>query len=263
MTSMKINHFSKELSINMDCRLLLPNEVSPEEPLKVLWLCHGGSGDESEWLYYSTVARLVEQKQIAIVIVNANDSCFVDMPYGKKYGTYIGKELPEIIWTMFPCLSSKREDNYISGLSNGGYGCFIVGLKNMENFSAIGAFSAGDKADAKPKPFAPGTMNPRVRMFGQEDISNTDYSMKYLAKRVAAEYQEAKALGKETAQLPRIYHACGSEDPWLDLNLSVKECMEEINCDAFDYTYHQIEGLGHEWDFWDQEIRNFLEYVGI
>lgn len=263
MTSMKINHFSKELSINMDCRVLLPGNVNEESEFKVLWLCHGGSGDENEWLYYSTVARLVETKRIAIVIVNANDSCFVDMPFGKKYGTYIGEELPQILWGMFPCLSSRREDNYICGLSNGGYGCFLVGLKNRERFSAIGAFSAGDKADATPKPYEAGTMNPRVRMFGQEDIRETDYSMKYLAKRVAAEYAEDRRLGKETVPLPRIYHACGSEDPWLNLNLAVKDCMEQINCPEYDYTYHQMEGMGHEWDFWDLEIRNFLEYVGV
>ena len=253
MTSMKINHFSNALGMMMDCRVLLPDNLSENTKLKVLWLCHGGSGDENEWLYYSTIAALPDEKSIAIVLVNANDSCFVDMAYGKKYGTYIGEELPDIIHHMFPCLSAKREDNYISGLSNGGYGCFIVGLKNRERFAAIGAFSAGDKADAKPKPFKEGTMNPRIRMFGQEDIHNTEYSMKYLAGKVA----------KEDGPKPRIYHACGSLDPWLDLNLLVKDYMEGLDCPEFAYTYHQVEGLGHEWKFWDEEVRNFLVYLGL
>lgn len=258
MTSMKLNHFSRELGFNMDCNLLLPENVSDSEHLKVLWLCHGGSGDENQWLYYSSaIAQVVEDYHIGIVIVNANDSCFVDMPYWKQYGSYIGSELPQIIWSMFKCLSDKREDNYICGLSNGGYGCFITGLKYRENFSAIGAFSAGDKADSKPKPYKEGTMNPRVRMFGKEDISETEYSMKYLAKAVAGEYE------KGDSNIPRIYHACGSLDPWLDLNILVKECMEEIACPAYDYTYHQVDGLGHEWSFWDIEIIKFLEYVGI
>lgn len=259
MTSMKINHFSTVLSMNMDCRLLMPDNLQDGEKLKVIWLCHGGSGDESEWLYFSTVARLVEECHIAMVIVNANDSCFVDMPYGNNYGTYIGDELPKIIWQMFHCLSDAREDNYIAGLSNGGYGSFIVGLKNRENFAAIGAFSAGDKADATPKPFEKGQMNPRVRMFGQEDISETEYSMKYLAKKVAKDF--ANKVDKRP--LPRIYHACGSLDPWLDLNLKVKECMEALSCPEYDYTYHQMDGMAHEWNFWDAELRNFLHYVGI
>lgn len=253
MTSMKINHFSNVLSMNMDCRLLLPDSSGADEKLKVLWLCHGGSGDENEWLYYSTVASIPDEYHIAVVIVNANDSCFVDMPFGKNYGTYIGSELPDIMHQMFKCLSEKREDNFISGLSNGGYGCFIVGLKNRDRFAAIGAFSAGDKADAKPKPFKEGYMNPRVRMFGQENICDTEYSIKYLARKTAC----------EDGPKPRVYHACGGLDPWLDLNLMVKECFEGINCTEYDYVYHQIEGLGHEWRFWDIEIRNFLDYIGI
>lgn len=253
MNSMKVNHFSNALSMNMDARVLLPDEIAAGERLKVLWLCHGGSGDENEWLYYSTIAQLPDERHIAIIIVNANDSCFVDMPYGKNYGTYIGEELPLILHKMFKCISSDREDNYISGLSNGGYGCFITGLKNRERFAAIGAFSAGDKADALPKPYREGTLNPRIRMFGQEDIHETEYSMKYLARKTAL----------VDGFKPRIYHACGSLDPWLSMNLSVKECMEEINCPEYDYVYHQAEGYGHEWKFWDMEIRNFLDYIGI
>lgn len=253
MTSMKINHKSEQLGMSSDCRVLLPDNIEKGEKLKVLWLCHGGSGDEDEWLFHSTIAELMKTTRIAMVLVNANDSCFVDMPYWKNYGTYVGRELPEILWEMFPCLSDRREDNYISGLSNGGYGCMIVGLKNRDYFGAIGAFSAGDKADAKPKPYVQGTMNPRVRMFGQEDISETEYSIKYLARKVAA----------EDGPKPRVYHACGGLDPWLDLNLMVKECFEGLDCPEYDYMYHQIDDLGHEWKFWDVEIRNFLDYLGM
>lgn len=253
MIAMKINHFSNELSMNMDARLLLPSNIEEEERLKVLWLYHGGSGDENEWLYYSTAAALPDERHIAVVLVNANDSCFVDMPYGKKYGTYIGRELPDILYQMFPCLSDNREDNYISGLSNGGYGAFMVGLKNCERYAAIGAFSAGDKADAKPKQFPEGEMNPRIRMFGQENIQDTEYSIKYLAKKAAM----------QNGLKPHIYHACGTLDPWLDLNLLVKECFEKLNCAEFHYVYHQMDGMGHEWQFWDREIRNFLNYLGI
>lgn len=253
MISMKINHFSDELQISNDCRVLLPDDVKDGEKLKVLWLCHGGSGDENEWMYYSTIPSIPDEKHIAIVINNANESCFVDMAHSRNYGKYIGEELPNIIFNMFSCLSDKREDNFISGLSNGGYGCFLVGLKNRERFAAIGAFSAGDKADAVAKPGEPNKMSPRIRMFGQDDISETDYSMKYLAKKIA----------QMPGNKPRIYHACGGLDPWLDMNLKVRQCMEEINLPEYDYVYHQIDDLGHEWKFWDIEIRNFLEYLGI
>lgn len=251
MISFKLNIFSNVLSMNNDCRVLLPDNVGPEEKLPVLWLCHGGSGDENEWMYYSTMPELPDKERIAAVIVNANDSCFTDMAYGLKYATYLGKELPEILYRMFPHFSQKREDNWISGLSNGGYGCLLLGLTYPERFGAIGAFSAGDKADAKFAHAESGVITPRIRMFGQEDIKDTPYSVRYLARRVS----------QECELKPRIYHACGSEDPWLDLNLLVKETMEELNDPAFDYVYDQIDGLAHEWKFWDEEIRRFLKYL--
>lgn len=251
MTTMKINHTSAVLRMNTDCRLLLPDKVEPQEKLKVIWLCHGGSGDENEWLYHATVSELADSERIAMVLVNANDSCFVDMAYGNRYGTYIGKELPQILYTMFPCLSDKREDNYVSGLSNGGYGSLYLGLTFPEQFGAIGAFSAGDKADSKPKQGRPGTMSPQVRMFGGENFQETPYSVKFLAKQLA----------KTDRPKPLVYHACGSLDPWLDLNLLVKDCFETLQCPEYHYVFHQPQGLGHEWKFWDMEIRRFLDYL--
>ena len=96
MISFKLNVFSNVLSMNSDCRVLLPDNVQADESLPVLWLCHGGSGDENEWLYYSTIAEIPDKERIAVVIVNANDSCYTDMAYGLDYGTHIGTELPEM-----------------------------------------------------------------------------------------------------------------------------------------------------------------------
>lgn len=258
MTSMKVNHFSKVLSMNMDCNVFMPDGLNDDEELKVMWLCHGGSGDENEWMYFSNALRLVDDYHIAIVMVNVNDSCYVDMAMGKKYGTYVGDELPKLIHSMFKRLSGRREDNYICGLSNGGYGCFLIGIKYREKFSAIGAFSAGDKADVIVKPHK--GITPRIRMFGADNIVDTDYSMKYVAGKAAKEYM---ADPDNAVPLPRIYHACGEFDPWIDLNLLVKEYMTELDCKAYDYTYHEAPGCGHEWSFWEIELLNFVKYLGL
>ena len=252
MISIKLNLFSNVLSMNNDVRILMPDRIQEDELLKVLWLCHGGSGDENEWLYYSTAAKLADEKRIAIVMVNANDSCFTDMVYGLSYMTYIGKELPEILYTMFPHFSSRREDNWISGLSNGGYGCLLIGLSFPDRYGAIGAFSAGDKADSRYQPASEKEITPRIRMFGKENIrDDSRFSIRALARKVS----ESQAVR------PRIYHACGSRDPWLDLNLLVRKTFEEINDPEYDYVYDEIEGVGHEWPFWDEELRRFLAYA--
>ena len=249
--SVKLNLFSNVLSMNNDVRLLMPEKIQKNEKLRCLWLCHGGSGDENDWLYYSNAAQIPNREHMAVIIVNANDSCFADMAYGLRYTTYIGMELQEILTSMFPHLSTRREDNYISGLSNGGYGSFLIGLTYPERFAAIGAFSAGDKADSRYSPSAQGEMSSRIRMFGADEIHGTRYSIRQLAKNVS----------EHSALKPRIYHACGSLDPWLDMNLLVRDTFEKLNDPAYDYTYDQMDGYGHEWPFWDAELQQFLEYI--
>ena len=35
------------------------------------------------------------------------------------------------------------------------------------------------------------------------------------------------------------------------------------NNDFYNYTYDELEGLGHEWKFWDIELQKFLDYAGL
>ena len=52
-TVMNINHFSIYLKRNMECTVILPSDIKNDEKLPVLWLYHGGSGDNTAWLYHS------------------------------------------------------------------------------------------------------------------------------------------------------------------------------------------------------------------
>ena len=45
------------------------------------------------------------------------------------------------------------------------------------------------------------------------------------------------------------------------MNLLVKETFESLRDPDFDYTYDQMEGFGHEWAFWDEELKRFLAYI--
>ena len=173
------------------------------------------------------------------------------MNYGDRFGSYMGKELPVLIHNMFSCISSKREDNYISGFSNGGYGCFHVGLSNPDKFSVIGAFSAGDKADADfPNDGGAKSIN-RIRLFGDGDLHQNQYGLTYIANQ----------LIEKNVDKPRIYHACGGQDPWLDANHIMRDYF--VSHKEYNYVYDEIPELGHEWKFWNEELVRFLEYLEL
>ena len=139
MPVMNINLFSITLRYGIDCMVVLPENLKKGEKLKCLWLYHGGSGDHTAWLYHTPLVELAEEKHFAAVLPNVHESCFVNMNIGDAFGTFVGKELPSVIWTMFACISGERQDNYIAGFSNGGYGCLHTALSYPQKFAGVGA----------------------------------------------------------------------------------------------------------------------------
>jgi S-formylglutathione hydrolase FrmB len=207
-----------------------------------------------DWLYHTRLVDYVNDGHFAAVLPTVHESCFVDMNMGNRYGTYVGKELPWIIWKMYRCISDRREDNYVSGLSNGGYGCFHTALMYPDKFSVVGAFSAGDKADADFPNDGGAKSITRIRLYGDGDLHKNEYGITFLADRLIDEVESGK---RDVSTLPRIYHACGSLDPWLNMNHILRDYFQK-NEKYFNYTYDEVEGLGHEWDFWELELKKFL-----
>ena len=62
------------------------------------------------------------------------------MASGLNYGTFLLEELPEIARSFFP-LSPHRKDNFIAGLSMGGYGAFLMALSQSEKYAAAASLS--------------------------------------------------------------------------------------------------------------------------
>jgi S-formylglutathione hydrolase FrmB len=154
---------------------------------------------------------------------------------------------------MFPRLSTLREDNYIAGLSNGGYGCLKLGLARPDLYGAFGAFSAGNKADVPFINDGSAGAKSRIALFGEGDMEGTENDLKYLG---------TKAFEKKIP-LPKVYHACGDLDPWLYLNHNMRDFFTSFENDPYHYQYHEPEGYGHTWDFWDREIVHFFSYLGL
>jgi S-formylglutathione hydrolase FrmB len=249
-----MNIFSMCLKHEIDVTVVLPDKIEDGEKLKCVWLYHGGSGDHVDWLYHTRLVDYVNDGHFAAVLPTVHESCFVDMNMGNRYGTYVGKELPGIIWKMYRCISDRREDNYVSGLSNGGYGCFHTALMYPDKFSVVGAFSAGDKADADFPNDGGAKSVTRIRLYGDGDLHKNEYGITFLADRLIDEVESGK---RDISTLPRIYHACGSLDPWLNMNHILRDYFKK-NEKYFNYTYDEVEGLGHEWDFWEMELKKFL-----
>lgn len=180
MAFLELQFFSQTLHTNAQLQVILPQPGSQsgwdgKTPLPVLYLLHGRGGDHSDWQRMTSVERYGEKKPLAMVMMSNLLGEYTNQRYGYPYFDYVSQEVWEISHSYFP-LSEKREENFIAGLSMGGYGALKIGLRMPERFSyAAGLSAACDRY--KPLPEEAGASNP-LRNFGQSGRCLTVMSMK-------------------------------------------------------------------------------------
>ncbi|MBR1759143.1 MAG: esterase family protein [Lachnospiraceae bacterium] len=221
----------------------------PKEPMKVLYLLHGGFGCSEDWLTMSPVASMIRGSNLMIVMPFAENSYYQDMPYGSAYWTFVSEELPVLIRQMFPHASTRREDTFAAGLSMGGYGAFRLGLAKPENFAAVASLSgvldlkariAASKGELKSR-----GLQFTDNFFNEDEIGDADLLL--MMEKVKDRREE----------LPRFFFTVGTEDFVYGFNQTAKKKMEACGI-AFHYEEHKG---AHEWDFWNKYIENALRWM--
>ena len=77
---------------------------------------------------------------MAVIMPEVQRSFYCDMTNGPRYFTYIVDELPALCQRLFR-VSARREDNFVAGLSMGGYGAMKAALSRPERYAAAASFS--------------------------------------------------------------------------------------------------------------------------
>lgn len=229
---------------------LAPNlhPYKAEQPLRTLYLLHGVTGDEKDWLYGTRIERYAIENKIAVIMPDGNNNFYIDNSEKEKWGEFIGRELVEVTRTLFP-LSKKREDTYIGGLSMGGYGALRNGFKYSETFSRIIALSSA--------------------LITYDVLSYTDeapmaWRKKSYAERIFGDITKVVGSDIDPEQLYRdctndmkIFMAIGTEDFLYSHNTRYKEFLISQGADL---TYVEEQGA-HEWDFWDRNILRGIKWL--
>jgi putative tributyrin esterase len=260
MALLECKFFSKSLLLNTNIFVVIPTKtfsdilLNPEqegnlkaEKYQTLYLLHGGSDDASAWTRNTRIERYAEKHNVAVVMPEVDLSFYTDMAHGNKYWTYISEELPAFVQSLFP-LSTKREDNFVAGLSMGGYGAFKLALRKPENFSYAISFSGAVDIDQMIKENTVRNDEFFSNVFGDlNTFKNSENDLLYLL-------EKAKA---ENSNLPKLYQACGTEDFLYQNNLRFKRRAQEL---GIDLTYVESPG-GHDWDFWEEYIQKGLDWI--
>ena len=149
MALIKCDFYSDALGLSTSMHVILPQQTHTQIGMEnvtgtglhpTLYLLHGMSDDDSIWLRRTSIERYVASLGIAVVMPQVHRSFYTDMAEGGQYWTFISEELPKLARSFFP-LSPKREDNFVAGLSMGGYGAFKLALRKPDQYAAAASLS--------------------------------------------------------------------------------------------------------------------------
>ena len=250
---LEMNYPSEALRQNVSVNVILPNSAcvggEASAPYKTLYLLHGLSGDHTSWMRNTAIERYAAKYNIAVVMPAVARSWYTDTQYGAEYFTFVSRELPEVCRSYFQGLSDKREDNFVAGLSMGGYGALKVALTYPENFAGCISLSGSLDITRKNRPtdIREWRVNFDFAMETPLELEGSEHDLFALARRKNA----------EGAEFPKIYLWCGTEDSLITVNRNFNALLNEL---AVKHFYAESEG-NHSWKWWDLHIQNALEFM--
>lgn len=246
MAFVKLQYKSMALARGITVNVFLPSDgisgTESELPYRTVYFLPGYSADSTEIITYLGIRRECELKGIAVVIPDGCNSFYVDHEKrDTRFSIFVGKELVEVTRKFLP-LSHRREDTYIGGISMGGYGALLNGLRYRKTFSRIAALSpSADCCDL--------LLGHPEMGFGEEIFENTFGSKEeYYAGETNLEkfYSET-----DKAEIPELFIACGEQD---GLVLPAVERFEKKLSDC-GISWDSRRGQGsHELDYWERML---------
>jgi len=118
----------------------LPHSLIVKKPYRAIWALHPSMKGADIFFDDLGVARLMEEKNFAIIAPDLGNAFFVDSVI-EKQASFLRAELVQIIRDNI-CISHDPQDNYLFGISSGGFGSLCWALSNGNIFSRVATMSS-------------------------------------------------------------------------------------------------------------------------
>ena len=228
--------------------VFLPNQATA--PYKVLWLLHGAFSEYGESIINSSIARYAESRGMAVVCPSSYLGVYTDMIYGENGYSFV-KEVVEKAPKLFKKLSTRREDNFLMGISMGGHGSFKLAMEFPERFYGAAAFSSPIDMVYTMTLLENGQHGGGHELFdafgSSEQYSGTVGDVLFMA-------EQNIAMGKP---LPRLSLCWGDNEMAGHEDSRIEQIFRERGIPLFT----KIAPGGHNFDTWDPLVPEVLDYI--
>ncbi len=182
-----------------------------------------------------------------IVTPDAQNSWYVNSATIEKdrFDDYIADDLIREIDGRWRTIASPHR-RAIAGLSMGGYGSLLFGLKHADLFSVAGSVSGALDGPAGVEQVMPVLRDSTDRAYGAAD------SVTRAASNIFSLTEKA-----EGSKLPYLFVDCGAQDPFLPSN---RKFVNDLSQKHIPYEYHEYPGV-HNWEFWDSSLPLMLKVI--
>ncbi len=241
VTMQDVTFFSVSLQRQMPYRVVLPaNYSNMGRKLPTLYLLHGGGGGFRDWTNYSDVAQYAANGVI-LVMPEGNESYYVNSTTKPqdRYEDYIVKDLITDVEQKFPAAQT-RDERAIVGISMGGFGAIVLGLKHPELFAFVGGMSPA--IDVPTRPFSIKRISQWRRfrsIFGSWNGQHQRENDPYVLARSA-----------DVTKTPYFFLSCGDKEGLLPANRKFDSLLQQHH---FQHEFHVVPG-GHDWNQWNAEF---------
>jgi S-formylglutathione hydrolase FrmB len=253
MAFITMQYNSVALGRGISVHVILPSDgismVNHEPPYKTVYFLTGYSVDATSLVSYLPFRKECELKGLAAVIISGENAFYQDKPErGENYAQLVGKEIVEVTRNFFP-LSDKREDTYIAGISMGGYGALLNGIRFRETFSKIAALSPACDPD--------NLLNDFQELGFHSDTFQNIFGSKHDYENGGANLY--KVYPKTSIEsIPELFIACGIGDTLV--YPTVKRFVNTLEEAGIPHVFKTSMG-NHEMDFWERMMDSTFSFL--
>jgi S-formylglutathione hydrolase FrmB len=225
----------------MHLRTIVPATLTSSQPLPVVYLLHGAGVDYRDWSNNSNIASFAA-KNIILVMPDEAGAYYINEATGnnRRYEDYFINEVIPALHRTVPNATTARSQTAIVGISRGGFGAAVLGLKHPQLFSFVGDLSGA--IDFPERPFrlrAPIDSLGVRKVFGPPNGPTRQANDPFLL------------LAQTSAQpMPYFFITCGNRDTLFDAN---QRFATAVAAHHLTYEFHILQG-GHNWGTWNAEL---------